>query len=57
MKNISKIPVKIITQCNSEKEFIIEIKKNVNNYKIGMIFEISMELLEEVNEDLWKNLL
>ena len=44
LKNISKIPIKILTRCIGEDEFVIYVKKTVNNYRIGMVFEIAMDL-------------
>ena len=35
----------------------IEIKKTVNDFIEGKVFEIGIDLLEEVNEELWINLL
>ena len=53
-----KIPIAIISEYNSENsEFFIEIKKEYNNLKEGKSFIVSLDLLEEVNNDLWLELL
>ena len=56
-KNQNKIPINVI--CNLEKEdyYMIEIKKSSDNFKEGELYESNIELLEEVNKDLWMNLL
>ena len=55
--NQNKIPINVI--CNLEKEdyYMIEIKKSSDNFKEGELYESNIELLEEVNKDLWMNLL
>ena len=53
-----KIPIEIISEYNIENsEYLIEIKKEYNNFKEGSTFIISLDLLEEVNNDLWRELL
>ncbi len=54
---MSKIPITVLTQAIGDDEYAIEIKKTVNDFIEGKIFEIEIDLLEEVNEELWKNLL
>ena len=56
-KKLVKIPVKLISECNSElSEYIIEIKKDCNNFKEGESYKISMDILEEVDSKLWEEL-
>ena len=57
MKSLSKIPVTVLTQSNGDEDYLIEIKKTVNDFIEGKVFEIEIDLLEEVNEELWNNLL
>ena len=57
MKSLSKIPVTVLTQSNGDEDYLIEIKKTVNDFIEGKVFEIEIDLLEEVNEELWINLL
>ena len=57
MKSLSKIPVTVLTQSNGDEDYLIEIKKTVNDFIEGKVFEIGIDLLEEVNEELWNNLL
>ena len=53
-----KIPVKIISECNDDQtEYIIEIKKDYKNLKEGKSLKISLDILEEVNSELWEELL
>ena len=56
-KNINKIPVTVLIDLNEGNDFLIEIKKDKRKFKEGKIYEINIELLEEVNEELWKNLI
>ena len=53
-----KIPIEIICEYNRENsEYFIEIKKEYNNLKEGKTFIVSLDILEEVNPDLWNELL
>ena len=53
-----KIPVKLISECNEEQtEYIIEIKKDYKNFKEGETLKISIDNLEEVDSELWEELL
>ena len=54
---MSKIPVTILTQVRGVDDYLIEIKKTVNDFIVGKVYEIEIGLLEEVNEELWNNLL
>jgi len=54
---LSKIPITVLTQANGDDEYVIEIKKTLNDFIEGKIYEIEINLLEEVNEELWNNLL
>ena len=40
-----------------ETIILIEIKKDKGIFKEGKIYKINIELLEKVNEELWKNLI
>ena len=57
LKSLSKIPITVLTQANGDDEYVIEIKKTLNDFIEGKIYEIEINLLEEVNEELWNNLL
>ena len=54
---MSKISITVLTQANGDDEYVIEIKKTLNDFIEGKIYEIEINLLEEVNEELWNNLL
>ena len=57
-KHVCKISIKIINELNDLKgEYFIEIMKTLSNFKEGEIYIISKELLEQVNEQLWFNIL
>ena len=57
-KFVCKIPIKIINELNELKgEYFIEIMKIESNFKEGDIYIISKELLDQVNEKLWFNIL
>ena len=56
-KNICKIPVIALCEVNEGEEYVIEIQKTFKNFKKGDSYVISIELLEEVNNNLWNNLL
>ena len=55
-KNICKIPVIVLCEVNEGEEYVIEIQKAFKNFKKGDSYVISIELLEEVNNNLWNNL-
>ena len=46
------MPITVLTQAIGDDEYAIEIKKNVNDFIEGKIFEIEIDLFEEVNEEL-----
>ena len=46
------MPTTALTQAIGDDEYAIEIKKTVNDFIEGKIFEIEIDLLEEVNEEL-----
>ena len=56
LKN-NKIPILVISAVNEEDEYLIEIKKTIGKFNEGEIFKIKINLLEEVEEELWNNLL
>ena len=56
-KNINKIPATFLIDLKEWNDFLIEIKMDKGIFKEGKIYEINIELLEEVNEELWKNLI
>ena len=57
-KNLNKIPVLIITNIDKDEDnYWIEIKKKSGEFLLGDVYEINIELLEEVEVDLWNNLL
>ena len=56
-KNINKIPDTVLIVLNEGNNFLIEIKKDKGIFKECKIYEINIELLEKVNEELWKNLI
>ena len=49
-----KIPVKVICEIHEGEDYIIEIKKTIHNFKIGDTYNISLDLLEKVNNVIWK---
>ena len=55
--NNNKIPILVILAVNEEDEYLIEIKKTIEKFNEGEIFKIKINLLEEVEEELWINLL
>ena len=55
-KKGNKIPISVIGSI-SENILYIEIKRTKGIFKYGEIYEINIELLEEVNEGLYNNLL
>ena len=56
--NQIKIPVEIVSEYDKEKEYyFILIKKEIENFIKGNIYIISLDLLEEVNHNLWSELL
>ena len=57
IKSFSKIHITVLTQANGDDEYVIEIKKTVNDFIEGKIFEIEINLFGEVSEELWNNLL
>ena len=58
-KNIksNKIPITIIDNTSKEDIFLIEIKKTIGIFDEGEIYKIHISNIEEVEENLWKNLL
>ena len=52
----NKVPILVISAVNEEYYYLIEIKKTVGIFNEGEIFKINISLLEEVKEELWKNL-
>ena len=52
----NKVPILVISAVNEEDYYLIEIKKTVGIFNEGEIFKINISLLEEVKEELWKNL-
>ena len=42
---------------DEEDQYLIEIKKNFGDFEEGELYEIKINLLEEVSEGIWKNLL
>ena len=56
--NQIKIPVEIVSEYDKEKEYyFILIKKEIENFINGNIYIISLDLLEEINHNLWLELL
>ncbi len=56
-RKLVKIPVKLICECNNDlTEYIIEIKKDCNNFREGESFKIFLDILEEVDSKLWEEL-
>ena len=53
----NKIPIEIISVLDEEDQYLIEIKKNFGEFEEGELYEIKINLLEEVSEGIWKNLL
>ena len=53
----NKIPVIVISAINEEDIYLIEIKKTTENFEDGELYKIKINLLEEVEEELWNNLL
>ena len=51
------MPISVINNLNDEDKYLIKIKKSISIFKEGKIYEINIELLEEVEENLWNNLL
>ena len=51
------MPITILTLAIGDDKYFIEIRKTVNDFIEGKIFEIEIDLLEEVNDEIWKNLL
>ena len=56
-KLLKKIPIRIISKCEEENYYLIEIKKNKEDFEEGNLYEIKIDLIEEVSEELWKKLL
>ena len=52
-----KIPVLVISSLNEEDCYMVEIKKTTDKFTEGELYEININLLEEVTEELWNNLL
>ena len=50
---LSKMPINVLTLAIGDDEYVIEIKKTVNDFIERKIFEIEIDILEEVNEKLW----
>ena len=55
--NSNKIPILVISKGNEDDHYLIEIKKNVGSFKEGELYDIKINILEEVTENLWYNLL
>ena len=55
-KLLKKIPIQIISKCEDENCYLIEIKKNYEEFEEGNLYEVNINLIEEVEEDLWKKL-
>ena len=53
----NKIPITIIDNTSKEDIFLIEIKKKIGIFDEGEIYKIHISNIEEVEENLWKNLL
>ena len=53
----NKIPIEIISVLDEEDQYLIEIKKNSGDFEEGELYEIKINLLEEVSGGIWKNLL
>ena len=57
-KNLKKVPVEIISDIDAEKqEYLILIKKDVDIYYINDCYKITIDLLKEVDEKLWSNII
>ena len=56
-KKFCKIPVKVICEIVEGQDYIIEVSKTVNNFVLGNTYLISIDLLEEVTNPIWRNLL
>ena len=44
LKSLSKMPITVLTLAIGDDEYVIEIKKTVNDFIEGKIFEIEIEL-------------
>ena len=53
----NKIPITIIENSSKEDIFLIEIKKTIGILEEGEIYRIHISNIEEVEENLWNNLL
>ena len=53
----NKIPIIIIENSSKEDIFLIEIKKSIGIFEEGEIYKIHISNIEEVDENLWNNLL
>ena len=53
----NKIPITIIENSSKEDIFLIEIKKSIGIFEEGEIYKIHISNIEEVDENLWNNLL
>ena len=53
----NKIPITIIGESSKEDIYLIEIKKTIGNFEEGEVYEIHISNIEEVEENLWNNLL
>ena len=56
-KKVNKIPIRIFSNGSDENIYLIEIKKTSMAFEEGELYEINRNLMEEVSEDLWNNLL
>ena len=56
-KKFCKIPVKVICEIVEGQDYIIEVSKTVNNFVLGNTYLISIDLLEEVTNPIWRSLL
>ena len=48
------MPATFLIDLKERNDFLIEIKKDKGIFKEGKIYDINIELLKEVNEELWK---
>ncbi len=54
----NKVPIAILSYIDEEEEdILIEIKKSIGNFEKGEEYIIKNDLLEEVDERLWENLI
>jgi len=56
-RKIIRITINVLSETDNDEEVIIEIKKNVDDFKEGENYIIKVNLLEITTESIWKNLL